>query len=86
MDDKFQLLTGRWEIVRKNGESFVRFTKKDVKEYLDACIRFWRDRLSNATDERGQLIAASELDAFLSVRASLDLEEENESAPKAVRS
>jgi len=47
----------------------IGFTKKEVKEYLDGCIRYWRKQ----RDEKGKYseIAVYYIDAFQSVRTSL---------------
>lgn len=44
----------------------VPFTEKDVKHYLDACIRVWRTKRKN-----GDRIAVNYIDAYQSVRISL---------------
>jgi hypothetical protein len=52
----------------------VEFTEPAVKEFLDACIRHWRDELGKAKRERMKhKIAQAEcyVDAYQSVRTSL---------------
>ena len=50
----------------------VSWKKKDVKEYLDSCIRFWRKKREVAKAKKdGTLIADCYVDAYQSVRSSL---------------
>lgn len=44
----------------------IDFVEKDVKHYLDACIRVWRTKREN-----GDKIAIYYIDAYQSVRVSL---------------
>ena len=56
----------------------IPFVKEIVKDYLDACIRYWRKELLKTTDrekwdgrEEGVLRARCYIDAFQSVRDTL---------------
>lgn len=51
---------------RKEIKTTVEFTEKEVKKYLDDCIRFWRDKR-----KEGNKMAMYYVDAFQSVRSSL---------------
>lgn len=58
--------------MNKNKNGTVKFTKKDVKEYLNNCINYWRKRRDNEakwTEEH--YIAKSYVDAFQSIKISL---------------
>ena len=45
----------------------IPFTEKDVKEYLDECIKYWRE----IRDNNKSTMANHYIDAFQSVRTSL---------------
>ena len=45
----------------------VPFTKADIKNYIDICIRFWRKK----RDSEEEKMAVYYIDAFQSVRSSL---------------
>jgi len=47
----------------------VAFTEKDVKDYLDKCIRYWRGVKKKGGPKKE--MAAYYIDAFQSVRISL---------------
>lgn len=50
----------------------VLFTEKDVKDYIDTCIRLWRRKYRDSIfDEDERLVAACYVDAYQSVRTSL---------------
>lgn len=50
----------------------IGFTKREVKEYLDGCIRYWRNQRDNASERRDiKVMATYYIDAFQSVRTSL---------------
>ena len=49
----------------------IPFTKQKVIEYLDKNIEYWRNKMSNTSNEEDILIAQCYVDAYQSVRASL---------------
>lgn len=50
----------------------ILFTEKDVKAYLDTCIRHWRKKYRDSIfDEDGRGVAVCYIDAYQSVRMSL---------------
>lgn len=52
--------------------STVPFNKKDVKEYLDDCIRYWRKKKEVAEEGTPEkLMAVCYVDSYQSVRISL---------------
>ena len=48
----------------------ILFTEKDIKEYLDKCIRYWRKKKIKADKETWNM-ACHYIDAFQSIRISL---------------
>lgn len=48
-------------------DKVINFTRKDIKEYLDKCIDYWRTQ----RDKKNNGIAKYYIDAFQSVRTSL---------------
>ena len=58
------------------GGDTVPFTERDVKIYLDKCIRFWRDKRDkkhalNMQEMEERTMAPFYIDAYQSVRSSL---------------
>lgn len=49
----------------------VKFTKKDVREYLETTIRFWRNYRDNAVNRDHKVMATYYVDAYQSVHMSL---------------
>lgn len=47
-------------------EKLVKFDEESIKEYLDKCIKYWREEKDNNSK-----IAVYYIDAFQSVRISL---------------
>lgn len=48
----------------------IRFTKQNVKNYIDECILFWRKVRDNENDPNS-MFAVYYIDAYQSVRVSL---------------
>ena len=70
------------EISKEEKRNVVKFTEKNVKEYLDSCIIIWRDKrdnMKNSKEER--LMAVYYIDAYQSVRMSL-FDEQKEAAKR----
>ena len=70
------------EISEKERRNVIKFTEKNVKEYLDSCIVIWRDKrdnMENSKEER--LMAVYYIDAYQSVRMSL-FNEQKEAAKR----
>ena len=58
------------------GEDTVSFTERDVKIYLDSCIKFWRAKRDNRNvfdirEMKERDMALFYIDAYQSVRMSL---------------
>ncbi|HEC66692.1 MAG TPA: hypothetical protein ENI23_15555 [bacterium] len=49
----------------------IDFTKEAIREYLDGCIRYWRDLRDAAESPEQAIQATCYVDAFQSVRTSL---------------
>ena len=54
------------DFMESYNDRVVSFTKKEIKKYLDECIRFWRKKR-----DEGDSIAEYYVDAFQSVRISI---------------
>ena len=46
-------------------------TRKEIKDYLDDCIRYWHKKRDNAEDGIDKWTAICNIDAFQSVRISI---------------
>ncbi len=67
--DEFDIDTFEGRVVAVASDEVL--TKQEVQEYLDKCIRKWRQERDSGKSEQTRSVAIYYVDAFQSVRISL---------------